>query len=192
MFFNWDHHGLRFNLQKGETDTDEYFTEVLKRATTIFESVFENTDNIFIILLEYKYKRRKIKFNNYVFKQIEALKQSEVIYYKEYRLYEPNKFDIRNIAIIKTTAKKVNYGNIFKAIAHTDFAAQEPRLDKYGVLTSKEVYFLNIDKRLIFHMYDDRGLDIISADKEILTSIYKKHHSWLLDVNREKMDKKFE
>jgi hypothetical protein len=53
LFFNWNI-ALRFDLQEGETDTDDYFTEVLKRATTIFESAFENTDNIFIVLMEYK------------------------------------------------------------------------------------------------------------------------------------------
>ncbi|GAA4300685.1 hypothetical protein GCM10023183_11100 [Nibribacter koreensis] len=37
LFFNWPN-GLRLNLQMGETDTDEYFEEVLTRATVLFEA----------------------------------------------------------------------------------------------------------------------------------------------------------
>ena len=51
---------------------------------------------------------------------------------------------------------------------------------------------MNIDRKLILHMYDDRGLDIISAKKETIVSIYKKHKDIILDYDREQIDKQFE
>jgi len=66
------------------------------------------------------------------------------------------------------------------------------QIDQKGFLTGKETYFVNIDKKLILHMYDDRGLDIVSADREALVSIYKKHNDWILDYDREQIDKQFE
>ncbi len=213
LFYSWDF-GLRFNLQTGETsnssrqvldgegnviplvgdtDTDEYFQEVTKRASTIFQSVFADSDKIFLVFMDYKYKRRKIKFSNYTFKQIDKLKKTEVIFTKEKRLYEPDdKFDIRNIAIIKLTVARINQKNILTAIGNSDFPPRKPRLDNNGFLTSKEIYFVNIDKKLIFHMYDDRGLDLVSADKETLRPIYKKHNDWILDYDRKRIDKQFE
>ena len=213
LFYNWDF-GLRFDLQKGETsnssrmildgegnviplvgdtDTDEYFQEETKRASTIFQSAFDNSDKVFLVLMDYKYKRRKIKFSNFSFKQVDNLKKTEVHYSKAKRLYEPNdKFDIRNVAIIKLTTDRINYKNILTAIGHTDFPPRQPRLDNNGFLTCKEVYFVNIDKKLIFHMYDDRGLELISANKETLRPIYKKHNDWILDYDRKQIDKLFE
>lgn len=41
-------------------------------------------------------------------------------------------------------------------------------------------------------MYDDRGLDIISTDQETLRLIYKKHNDWILDYDREQIDKQLE
>lgn len=41
-------------------------------------------------------------------------------------------------------------------------------------------------------MYDDRGLDLISADKESLRSFYEKYNDWILDNDREKIQKQFE
>ncbi len=192
LFYSWDI-GLRFDLQVGNTDTDEYFQEVTRRASTIFQTVFDNSDKIFVVFMDYKYKRRKIRFSTFTFQQIDGLKKTDVSYSKENRLYElDDKFDIRNIAIIKTTMQKINYANILTAIGHTDFPPRRPRLDQKGVFTAKEVYFINVDKKLIFHMYDDRGLDIISADKETLRPIYLKHNDWLLDYDRKQIDKQFE
>ena len=213
MFYSWNF-GLRFELQTGEmsnsirqildeegnvipqigdTDTDEYFQEVTRRASTIFQTAFDNSDKVFLVFMDYKYKRRKIKFSNFTFRQSDNLQKTEINYSKEFRLYEPNdKFDIRNIAIIKSITNRINYKSILTAIGHTDFPPRKPMLDNNGFLTSKEIYFVNIDKKLIFHMYDDRGLDLISSNKETLRPIYNKHNAWILDYDRKRIDKQFE
>ena len=192
LFYSWDF-GLRFDLQVGETNTDEYFEEVTRRASTIYQTAFDNSDKVLLVFMDYKYKRRKIRFSNFTFKQIDNLQKTEISYSKEFRLYEPDdKFDIRNIAVIELTSDRINYENILRAIGHTDFSSRQPRLDNNWFFTSKEVYFINIDKKLIFHMYDDRGLDIVSADKETLRPIYNKHNDWILDYDREQIDRQFE
>lgn len=181
--------GLRFDLQKGKTDTDEYFNEVLRRSSSLFETAFNKTDKVLLILIDYKYKRNKIRFSNYTFKQINNLKKEEVCYFKESNLYETN--DKYNVAIIKLNTSRINYKNILKAIANTDFPSREPTLDNKGFFSSKEIYFLNLDKNLIFHMYDDRGLDIISSDNTLLSEIFKKHNDLILEYDRKEIEKQF-
>lgn len=191
LFYSWNF-GLRFDLQVGKTNTEEYFKEVLNRTSTIFEATFDNSDNVFMVFMDYKYKRRKVRLSNFVFKQIENLKKSEISYSKEKRLYEKNdKFDIRNVAICKLTTNRINYKSILSAIGNTDFLSRQPRLDQKGIFTSKEVYFININKKLIFHMYDNRGLDLISTNRETLRHIYQKHNNWILDYDRENIDNQF-
>ena len=187
LFYSWDF-GLRFDLQVGQTNTDEYFQEVSRRASTIFQTTFDNSDKVFLVFIDFKYKRRKIRFSNYIFKQIDNLQKNEISYSKELQLYEPDdKFDIRNNAIIKLTADRINHQNILTAIGHSDFPPRQPRLENNGFFTSKEIYFVNIDKKLIFHMYDDRGLDLVSADKETLRPIYKRHNNWIIDYDRNQL-----
>jgi hypothetical protein len=41
-------------------------------------------------------------------------------------------------------------------------------------------------------MYDDRGLDIIAADKETLRPIYLTFNNWILEHDRKEIDKQFE
>ncbi|MCE7072561.1 DUF3885 domain-containing protein [Dyadobacter sp. CY327] len=189
LFYNWEF-GLRFDLQVDETSTDEYFREVTRRASIIFKTAFDKSDTIFLVFMDYQCRRRKIRFRNYIFKQVSNLKKTEVLYSKEKGLYQPDgNFDV---AIIKLTADRINYENILTAIGHSDFPPRQPRLDNSGFLTSKEVYFINIEKKLIFHMYDDRGLDIVATDKETLRPIYKGHNDLILGYDRERIDKQFE
>ena len=60
-----------------------------------------------------------------------------------------------------------------------------------GFPSSKEVYFINNDKSVIFNMYDDRGLDVISTKKETIAPLYNKFNDWILNYDREKVDDLF-
>ena len=192
LFYNWAY-GIRFDLQVGSTASDDYFEEMTRRATTIFESAFNTSDDVFLILRDYKFRRRKIRFSNYAFKQLKNLKKADIGYSKESRVYNPNDYlDLTNLAIVKTTAGEINYSNLLMAIGHTDFWPRQPRLDDVGALSCKEIYFINITKNLIFNMYDDRGLDIIANDLETIRPIFTSHNAWILEYDREQIEKTFE
>lgn len=158
MLYSWDF-GLRFDLEINKNDTEEYFQEVTKRASTIFRDVFNDSGKVFLVYMDYKYRRQKIRVSNFTFKQIRNLLHTEITYSKRLRLYEAqDRFDVRNMAIIKLTTDRISYKNILTAIAN------------------KEVYFIIIETKIIFHMYDDRGLELITADKESLRPIYQKYN----------------
>ncbi|TCC99192.1 DUF3885 domain-containing protein [Pedobacter hiemivivus] len=190
LFFN-SRYGLRFDLQCGEIGTDEYFHTAVLGAQQLFEEAFSEKDSVMLYLVDFKWKRRKLRFSNYCFKQIERLTEDEIEYHIVRGLYESeNNLDIRNVALIKVLRNSINHIGVFTAIANKDFSRQ-PGLDKYGFLGSKEVYFINLDKQIIFHMYDDRGLDIIASNIEVLKSVYFKFNHLLLEVNRNEIDKNF-
>lgn len=50
------------------------------------------------------------------------------------------------------------------------------------------VYFADTHNFIVFHLYDDRGADLVAYDKVILRPIYEKFNSWILDYDREKID----
>lgn len=53
------------------------------------------------------------------------------------------------------------------------------------------VYFANKEEVFLFHIYDDRGADLIAEDKETLHPIYQKCNKWILDYDRKKIDSLF-
>lgn len=57
---------------------------------------------------------------------------------------------------------------------------------------ASSVYFADTRHRVLFHLYDDRGADLAAADKELIRPLYEKFQSWILDYDREKIEKEFE
>jgi hypothetical protein len=205
LFYSW-RFAIRFDLQiertvhhtkivtddAGSVDEEKYFEEVIKRANTLFSSVFTPTDSIFLVFMEYKHRRRKIRSTNFVFKNIKNFEKSDLAYTKEYRLYDPSdKSDVRNVALLKCSVDRIHHHQMLTAIGNSDFPHRQPRPNRRHSFSSPEVYFVNIDRKIIFHMYDDRGLDIISSTQEALAPIYATYNDWILHDNRQQIDKVF-
>ena len=53
------------------------------------------------------------------------------------------------------------------------------------------VYLFDIENHVMLHLYDDCGLDIVAYDKNTLVPLYQKLNAWILDYDREQIDKKF-
>lgn len=75
------------------------------------------------------------------------------------------------------------YRLVFEAIANADHA-RSPAI-------SSRVYMINPDNDVILYMYDDRGLDLIAARKDVLTPLYREFSSWILDYDRIRIDQTF-
>lgn len=189
LYLNW-HVGIRFDLQIETDDNKEYFKEVLNRANILYNSVFSSNDEMLVLVIDGKFtaKRNKIKCNNYFFKQIQNLKRGEISYFKIKNLYnlfeQTNDYEF-NVAVIKCTAGDVNQKNIIKEIAYNDFNILNCKVE------NKKVLFVNLNKKIMFYMYDDRGLDIIAPNKEIIKYLYVKHKNLILEYNRKEIDNLF-
>ena len=51
------------------------------------------------------------------------------------------------------------------------------------------VYFANSNTNIMYHLYDDRGADIAADNKKILMPIYQKFNNWILEYDRERIEK---
>lgn len=183
LFYNWDL-SLRFDLQKefknpvGPAD-DEYFKEVYFRAETLFKACFESPSTELLIFIQ-KYQREGngIEDDNYIFKQIEDFDKKKIKRDQVSNIYEPDdEENIWNRAIYQTQLQKVNAKNLVRGLCNTDFPDRKPYIEE-------ELYFINKTRNLIFHIYDDRGLDILMRDKSELKKLYGKHKDWILEYDR--------
>jgi hypothetical protein len=178
IFYNCEY-ALRFDLHdiNMDKDDDEYFIESFNRANELFYKVFCNCDELYFI-----YRNRKIKFNDKIFKNIIGFNKKEICIFNEKNVYEEN-FNSQ-LAVTKVNISEINYKEILESINNTDFSFRKPRTDG-------EIYFIHIKDEIIFNMYDDRGLDIVGTNKEIIKPYYVKYNKWLLEDDMEKMNKIF-
>jgi len=182
LFYNWDL-GLRFDLQNKftnpvDTDNDDYFNEVYHRAKNLFEFCFEQNDTVYLVIFSYKWRKQRIKKSNYIFKLLKSESKTEKVFDKIANRYEPN--EKWNRLLLKGKIEDIDIENLIIGLCNTDFPTMWPCI-------REEVYLMNIDKKLIFHIYDDRGLDILATDKKKLNKIYDQFDKWILECDREKI-----
>lgn len=56
---------------------------------------------------------------------------------------------------------------------------------------SSNVYFTHTGDVYLYHVYDDRGADLVAESKEILRPIYDEFNSWILEYDRKQIEKQF-
>lgn len=182
---------IRFEMG-GDVDTPEKRVEQVKqRAVKIFNALHEPNDDIYFVLFIDKWDNESINdientvtkvFSNYIskidFRRV--IKQEQ-----EFRYKDSNESDgivtIRYCANVKSQHLKLE--GLVEAIANR-ILGLEPTVDG-------DIYLLNITSKTIFHLYDDRGLDIVAESKETLRGVYKQYNSWILDYDRVSIDAMF-
>lgn len=65
-----------------------------------------------------------------------------------------------------------------------DFAAIQPK-------PNCVLYLLNLKKHVMVFPYDDRGMDVVGPNKDLLSQLYRLHHTYLLNYDRHTMDTTF-
>lgn len=50
------------------------------------------------------------------------------------------------------------------------------------------VYFANTEAVYLYHVYDDRGADLVAESKETLRPLYHDFNQWILDYDRKKIE----
>ena len=191
LFYSWNI-GIRFELGVDYDypyayENSLYLQQVYKRAITLFKSLHSPNDDIYIVIdvndhsngFRYKSKNfpRYIKEKSVLYR----LNQKTIPYIfpedDEEGIYKTNRFTLK----CKTSDFK--YIPMLKAICNQDMGIRPSIFDT--------VYFININKKTIFHVYDDRGCDLLATSSETIKDIYDKYNDWILDYDRKEIDEVF-
>lgn len=200
LFYRWPI-SIRFDLQGTEpiyrkpghpdysrkerlTYNEPYFREVNHRASMLFRAAFQPDDEVILVYQKSTYGRHRIRSREFLLQQLGITKADAAFQQVGspylYRFY-PTRWARMNFT---TKAAAVPAAAILAAIANQDFGGRSP-------VIRGDVFFLNVSRKLIFHMYDDRGLDIIAQDKATLQPLFEIYNNWLLDYDRTQIEAPF-
>lgn len=182
---------IRFEMGGGVDTPEKRVGLVKQRAVKIFNALHKPNDDIYFVLFIDKWVNESISdientvskvFSNYISKIDfrDVIKQEQ-----EFRYKDSDDSDdivtIRYCADVKS--QQIKLEELVEAIANRTLGL-EPTVDG-------DIYLLNITSKTIFHLYDDRGLDILSENKETLKFIYEQYNDWILDFDRERIKEIF-
>ncbi len=85
--------------------------------------------------------------------------------------------------MLKCKTSDFKYIPMLKAICNQDLGVKPCFFNR--------VYFININKVTISHVYDDKGCDLLATLTETIRGIYKRYNDWILDYDRPEIEKVF-
>ena len=193
LFYNGDI-GIRFKLGVNYDCTNiyencPYLEGVYNRAITLFQSLHSKTDDMYIVVDVNDFadgetfKHKLNIFSKYVKEKSDLFKlQKNTIPYvfpedDEDGLYKTHRYTL------KCKVSNLKYIPMIKAICNQDMGIK-PRIFHM-------VYFINVNKNTIFHIYDDRGCDVLATSPNTIRDMYHTYNDWILDYDRNKIDKVF-
>ena len=190
--------GLRFEISMPgvEHENKENLQQIKKRTTDLFDHVFHDSNDILLITDVHTLKddrsleKRPIKvYQKYI-------RHKDTRYRLHYELLpwvfqnvdgEGDEKMVTHRFILPCKKRDVRYQQLLMAISYEDFS-HPTQLLKGCQHAGIDIYFVNVTRKMIFHLYDDRGCDIIASDKEALRSLYTNRHDWILEYDREQID----
>ncbi|PEJ24682.1 hypothetical protein CN689_26880 [Peribacillus butanolivorans] len=188
LFYSWDI-GIRFELGvewKIEYDFENspYLKGVYKRAINLFKSLHLDDEEIFVVanVNDYGYKKVNIFYPFVRDKDVLYKLKHKVIPYVFPEDDEEGRY-ITHRFMLRCKTSDIRYVPLLKAICNQDM----------GIRPSifHDIFFININRETIFHVYDDRGSDLLAKSAETIRDIYNTYNEWILDYDREEIDKVF-
>ncbi len=191
LFYEWPF-GLRFEVADWSLGEKSVVLEKAgDRALKIVRYAFDPEDDILFVTDVYTQhehelmKKKLLVYQKYVRRQVRKRLRHELLTYVISELDEPLTLERFTLTC---QIQDIRLRPLLHAICQEDFYAPNQILNgKLGY----EMYLINLSKQMIFHLYDDRGRDLIAADAERLRPVYEGLQHWLLDYDRPQMDQLF-
>lgn len=158
--------------------------ESIKEAINLFKSLHLDDEEIFVVANVNDYGDKKVNIF-YPF-----VRDKDVLYKLKHKVIpyvfpeddEEGRY-ITHRFMLRCKTSDIRYVPLLKAICNQDM----------GIRPSifHDIFFININRETIFHVYDDRGCDLLGKSAETIRDIYNKYNEWILDYDREEIDKVF-
>jgi hypothetical protein len=118
-------------------------------------------------------------FNESTFSEVEEFKIEEVYDEDTNELFGY----IKSYGVL-CTLKHINFRSLLGVIG--GFSNED------GMFISGRVYFVEPQNNIVYHIYDNRGLDVVSPKKESIFYLYRDFNQWILNYDKEQIDKTFD
>lgn len=182
--------GIRFEIGDPKIDyfqeKKRYLNGVYLRSIVLFEEIFKPETDIIIVIDAHRFSMynedpndvKKVLLNYISNKDL----HNKITFCKSSYIEDDEQFD-KFTYLLQCKVKDINYRDLLKAIGNQDMGVN-PSFEDY-------VFFININDNIVYNLYDDRGLDLVSSEISSLELIYLKYGDWILDYDRKRIDKTF-
>jgi hypothetical protein len=186
--------GLRFELGADLALGEGRMEQVYDRARTLFERAHSPGDPIFLVIDAASWIEqpagdrpgfdvlRTYLRNPRLLDEVGWVELPYSYYYPDDEIDEAEGWPLVRHCL-RCRVAEVRCTELLVAIANHEMGLT-PRV-------AERCYFVNTARHTVFHLYDDRGLDIVAARTAPLTEVYRPHGAWILAHDRARIEAVF-
>lgn len=188
--------GIRFEIADPQRSYDEpyFLAQAFERSVVLFNEAFREEEEILLVTDIITRRHNPFIHKKPINVYRKYIKKAQALYRLKLQTLDETEEDEEEIATFRFSfacyKKDFNYPQLLQAICYQDFRHPSTIL-KSNKESGCRIYFVNLSRKLIYHLYDDRGCDIIAADKEDIRFLYEQYNHWILDYDRKKIDAVF-
>lgn len=192
LFYEWPI-GLRFELGLGAKKEQyysgsPYLKGAYRRALTLFEETHPLDEEMWIVMDIHRYSGRVKTRNARMWKTL--VKDHKLLYrlkHTELPYYIPEDDESGNWRthrwMLPCKPSDIHYRQLLTLLVEQDMG--------FSKANFQSLYFVHPKNETIFHVYDDRGCDLVAASRETIRPHYESFNEWVLDYDREAIDEVF-
>lgn len=202
LFYSWQY-GIRFEISMPwvEHENKSNLQRIEERINGIFNKVFNDDEEKMLLITDIHCERNDNFLQKRPTKVYQKYIKSKEVRRKLQHKMLPNVFiedkedeDYEEMVthrfVLPCKKNDIHYKPLLTAISYEDFPHPSQILKGFP-RNGVDIYFINVSRKMIFHLYDDQGCDVIASNKEDLRSLYEELNEWILDYDREQIDQLF-
>lgn len=151
---------------------EEYFKQVYKKSNELFEDVFREEESLYLIVHVRSERGKYQQSATKVFRQLRRRTDKYNIKFVEKVMDEEEQ--VIEYAVLLPNKNALDYKRLIKAICHQDFPPLQPRF-RQTYTYYPEVFFVNVDRKIVMNIYDDRGCFLLFGDSATYDVFKKKY-----------------
>lgn len=153
---------------------EEYFKQVYKKSNELFEDVFREEESLYLIVHVRSERGKYQQSATKVFRQLRRRADKYNIKFVEKVMDEEEQ--VIEYAVLLPNKNALDYKRLIKAICHQDFPPLQPRF-RQTYTYYPEVFFVNVDRKIVMNIYDDRGCFLLFGDSATYDVFKKKYRN---------------
>ncbi|AUM65724.1 hypothetical protein C0R09_15030 [Brevibacillus laterosporus] len=163
--------------RNGQLNMDRFY-RVYEQVSEITSLLFQQKDDVIVVVNSYPNETKKTAYPNFFKRYVKNQKLKYSLRLHEYYWQddEENEFVQQMELFCKVSDLKLEW--LLKTLIHKDFYELQPRLRKKGSFYEPDVFLVNINTNCIFHLYDDRGCEIMNTNRAYHQELMNYFKEW--------------
>lgn len=176
-------------------DSPNGLKQAIQRSVALFDEVFEDEDDMLVVAEVYTKKNHNFFEKRPLSTYRTFVKSQDVLDHLRHELVtEPRSAEgdemITHRFLQPCRKQDLRYSLMFETKCF-----EQERMPITGLKKQPnsrfELYYLNQNRHIIYHLFSERGCDIIATNMEEIRPLYEKYNEWIEKAHRSMIDVRF-